>query len=194
MARSNWVSTPPRKAPIVRCSAIPGGSATDVAAINDKLLASIYKQGEAAEQSGATDAAVQNYLRIADVAPGSELAAKGHNDAVAVVESQQRWKDAAFLLEDFRARYPDSPLGADTGKRLAGLYEKSESWNEAAREYRSIANSDGDAEVRRQALYRAGELYLQTDAVDGAMESFAAYAQHVSGAGGYRARSDAAHG
>ncbi len=27
-------------------------------------------------------------------------------------------------------------------------------------------------EVRRQALYRAGELYLQTDDVDGAMESF----------------------
>ena len=34
------------------------------------------------------------------------------------------------MLEDFRARYPDSPLNVDTGKRLAGLYEKSESWSE----------------------------------------------------------------
>jgi tetratricopeptide (TPR) repeat protein len=157
--------------------AVPGGAAADATAINEKLLASIYKQGEAAEQSGETDVAVQTYLRIANDAPGSEIAAKGHNDAIAVVEAQQRWKQAADLLEDFRTRYPDSPLGADTNKRLAGLYEKSEDWNLAAGEYRRIAAADGDVEVRRQALYRAGELYLQTDDVPGAMESFRVYAE-----------------
>jgi tetratricopeptide (TPR) repeat protein len=158
--------------------AIPGGSASDVAAISEKLLASIYKQGEAAEQSGATDEAVRNYLRIADDAPGSELAAKGHNDAIAVVEGQGRWKEAADLLQEFRRRYPDSPYGADATKRLAGLYEKSESWTQAAGEYRRMAGADGDVEVRRQALYRAGELYLQTGDSNGAMESFREYAEN----------------
>ncbi|HTK97300.1 MAG TPA: tetratricopeptide repeat protein [Pseudomonadales bacterium] len=156
--------------------AIPGGNRTDVAAINEKLLAAIYKQGEAAEQSGATDEAVRNYMRIAAVAPGSELAAKGHNDAIAVVEGQGNWKEAADLLQDFRSKYPDSPYGADATKRLAGLYEKSESWNQAAGEYRRVAGADGDTEVRRQALYHAGELYLQTNDVPGAMEAFGTYA------------------
>ncbi len=158
--------------------AIPGTDGGEDRAIKDKLLAAIYKQGEAAEQSGATDEAVRNYLRIADVAPGSELAAKGHNDAIAVVEAQGRWKDAADLLQDFQARYPDSPYAADSTKRLAGLYEKSESWTQAAAEYRALASADGDAEVRRQALYRAGELYLQTQDTNGAIESFRDYAEH----------------
>jgi len=156
--------------------ALPGGSGDDNRAIKDKLLASIYKQGEAAEKSGATDEAVRNYLRIADDAPGSDLAAKGHNDAIAVVEGQGRWKDAADLLKDFQNRYPDSPYGADATKRLAGLYEKSQSWTQAASEYRELAAADGDAEVRRQALYRSGELYLQTNDVNGAIGSFRDYA------------------
>ncbi len=156
---------------------IPGGSPPDVAAIKEKLLASIYKQGEAAEKSGNTDQAVRNYLRIANDAPGSDLAAKGHNDAIAAVEAQGRWKEAAKLLEDFRARYPDSPYGADATKRLAGLYEKSEEWTQAAAEYRRIADTDSDVSVRREALYHAGELDLQTNDVAGAIESFGEYAR-----------------
>ena len=121
--------------------AIPGGIATDVAAINEKLLAAIYKQGEAAEQSGATDEAVRNYMRIAAEAPGSELAAKGHNDAIAVVEAQATLEGSGdSCWRTSVSKYPDSPYGADSTKRLAGLYEKSESWNQAAGEYRRIAS------------------------------------------------------
>jgi tetratricopeptide (TPR) repeat protein len=157
--------------------ALPGGSASDVAAINDKLLASIYKQGEAAEQTGQSDVAVRHYLRIAADAPGSDLAAKGHYDAVAIVEAGGNLKEAANLLEDFRTKYPDNALGADSTKRLADLYEKTESWNQAAAEYRRMASSDGDAEVRRQALYRAGELYLKTQDSGNAIDSFRDYAE-----------------
>jgi len=157
--------------------ALPGGSPQDTAAINDKLLASIYKQGEAAEQSGQPDVAVKHYLRIAADAPGSDLAAKGHYDAVAIVEAGGNLKQAANLLEDFRTKYPDNALGADSTKRLADLYEKTESWNQAAAEYRRMASADGDAEVRREALYRAGELYLKTQDSVNAIDSFRAYAE-----------------
>ncbi len=157
--------------------ALPGGSANDVAAIDEKLLAAIYKQGEAAEASGAGDVAVQHYLRIAADAPGSELAAKGHYDAVAIVEASGRWANAAELLQDFRTKYPGNALGVDSTKRLADLYEKAESWNQAAAEYRRMAAGDSDAEVRRLSLYRAGELYLKTHDSFNAIESFRDYAQ-----------------
>jgi tetratricopeptide (TPR) repeat protein len=144
--------------------------------VEQKLLAAIYKQAEAAEAAGEVDTAVAHYLRIADQAPGSELAAKGHYDAVAVVEAQGRWADAARLLSDFRSRYPGDELGRDAGTRLAGLYEQSEDWGAAAAEFRGIAAADGDPEVRRQALYRAGELYLSIDDVPNAIGAFADYA------------------
>jgi TolA-binding protein len=145
------------------------------AEVEQKLLAAIYRQAEAAEAAGAADVAVTHYLRIADEAPDSELAAKGHYDAVAVVEGQGRWADAAALLDDFRSRYPGSDLGRDAGARLAGLYEQSQDWRGAAAEFRGIADADGDAEVKRQALYRAGELYLQVDDVPNAITAFADY-------------------
>ena len=116
--------------------AIPGGAPTDVAAINEKLLAAIYKQGEAAEQSGATDEAVRNYMRIAADAPGSELAAKGHNDAIAVVEAQGQLEGsrgpAAGLprrniptvrMEPTRRNdWPDSTRNRSRGTRRRGEY------------------------------------------------------------------------
>ncbi len=67
-------------------------------------------------------------------APGSELAAKGHNDAIAVVEGQRQLEGSRDLLQDFALEVSGQSATAPTStKRLAGLYEKSESWNEAAR-------------------------------------------------------------
>jgi tetratricopeptide (TPR) repeat protein len=117
------------------------------AEVEQKLLAAIYKQAEEAEAAGAVDAAVTHYLRIADDAPGSELAATGHFDAIAVIEGG--WAEPADLLAKFRARYP-AARSASAGKRLADLYEKSELGG--GRGNSGIAAADGDAEVRRRAL------------------------------------------
>jgi tetratricopeptide (TPR) repeat protein len=146
------------------------------APIEEKLLAAIYKQAEAAEAAGAVDEAVNHYLRIAQQAPGSELAAKGHFDAVAAIEGQGRWAEAATLLADFRATYAGNALLVDAPKRLADLYEKAGDVGMAATELRGIAGTDKDPEIRRQALYRAGEMYLEIDKLSEAIAAFTDYA------------------
>lgn len=144
--------------------------------ITERLLAAVYKQAEAAETAGTVDAAVDHFMRLADIAPGAELAVQGHYDAVAVAEAAGQTARAAGLLADFRAAYPDHPLGRDTAKRLAAMYEATGDLSAAADEYLTLAAADADPEVRRQSLYRAAEIYLDQDDVAAAIASFRDYA------------------
>ena len=144
--------------------------------ISERLLASIYKQAETAEATGDTAGAVSHFLRIRDEAPGSELAVKGQYDAIALVEAQGDLEQAADLLADLRNRAPEHALTRGAERRLADLYERAEAPGLAADEYRRVAAADGDSEVRRQALYRAAELYLQTGQLDDAVAGFRDYA------------------
>ncbi len=149
-------------------------------AITDRLLASVYKQGEAAEADGAVDVAVDHYLRLSDLAPGAELAVQGHYDAVAVAESAGQTGRAASLLTAFRDAHGDHPLAEDVAKRLAAMYEDTGDLGAAASEYVALAASDDDPEVRRQSLYRAAELYLAQGDSQRALEHFADYAEAYS--------------
>ncbi len=146
--------------------------------VRERLLASIYKQGEASEQNGEMDLAVSHFLRLKEIDPTSELAMQGHYDAVAVTEGTGRISDAAALLAEFRQNYPDSELGRDTAKRLAAMYEHTGDQTAAAREYVRLASEDADGEVRRQSLYRAAELYLELDDLNNAVVYFKDYAQN----------------
>ncbi|MEQ8859458.1 MAG: tetratricopeptide repeat protein [Pseudomonadales bacterium] len=145
-------------------------------AITERLLATVYKQGEAAEAEAATDLAVGHYLRLSDIAPGAQLAVQGHYDAVAVTEAAGQTARAAGLLAEFRDAYPDHPLARDVSKRLAAMYEQTGDVSAAADEYVDLAGSAEDPEVRRQSLYRAAELYLQQDNVAAAITHFRDYA------------------
>lgn len=139
------------------------------------LLASIYKQAEIAETADDPEAAIGHFLRLALDAPGSELAAKGHFDAVAVREGQEHWAEAAVLLADFRSRYPANPLTAEVPARLADLYEKSSEWELAANEYLHLADTASARNVRRQARYRAAQLFQQAERPHLAIVHYARY-------------------
>lgn len=146
------------------------------AKVEERLLAAVYKQGEAAEAAGAVDVAVAHYLRLEDIDPGAALAAQGHFDAVAVVEEAGRVGEAAALLQAFRGSYPDHELNVDVEKRLADMYEKTGDWERAAREYLTLASTAEETDVRRQSLYRAAELYLELEDSPAAIEHFRNYA------------------
>ncbi len=144
--------------------------------VQERLLAAVYKQGEAAEAAGEVDEAVHHYLRIAALDSSAALAAQGHFDAIAVIEGAGRVSEAADLLAAFRKTYPGHELAGDIDVRLASMYEKTENWQAAAAEYAGLADSAPDREVRRQSLYRAAQLYLDMDNVPAAIEHFRDYA------------------
>ena len=151
-------------------------SADEAANVNERLLASVYKQAESAEQGGDVAGAVDHYLRIATLDPSSELAAKGHYDAVAILEQSGDVAGAAALLTQFRKQYPDHELGRDVNMRLATMYESVGDRPAAAREFVTLSESASDRDVRRQSKYRAAEIYLELGDHAQALEHFRGYA------------------
>lgn len=144
--------------------------------VEDRLLAAVYKQGEASEAAGAADEAVAHYLRLRELNPDAELAVQGQFDAVAVIEEGGELARAAQLLADFRSRHPRHELARDINKRLADLYERTQDWTGAVAEYVDLAQTAEDAATRRRSLYRAAELYLELAAIPQAIELFRDYA------------------
>jgi cellulose synthase operon protein C len=130
------------------------------AAIVERLAASIYKQGEQKSKSGDSAAAVDDFLRVAALAPTSKVRANADFDAAALLVTQKQWDRAIPVLEGFRRNFPQSPLQADVTRNLAVAYSESNKPGLAAVEFEQIAQSPKETpEVQREATLQAADLY-----------------------------------
>ena len=152
----------------------------------ERLLATVYKQGELAEASEDLDTATEHYLRLAMIDANAELAVRGAFDAVALKEKQGDTAGAAALLAQLRQQHPDHALLRDAGVRLAAMHEKGGDGLAAATEFVRLADTESDAEVRRQSRYRAAELYLAAGEKKLALNQFDLYARNFSDPYGIR--------
>ena len=129
-------------------------------AIVERLAASIYKQGEQKTQAGDSDGAVNDYLRVAQLAPTSKVRANADFDAAALLITTKQWDRAIGVLEGFRRNFPQSPLQTDVTRKLAVAYSESNKPGLAAQEFDRIAQSPGETpEVQREATLQAADLY-----------------------------------
>jgi tetratricopeptide (TPR) repeat protein len=130
------------------------------AAIVDRLAASIYKQAEAKDRQGNGAGAVDDFLRVATLAPGSQVRANADFDAAALLINQKQWDRAIVVLQGFRRDFPQSPLQADVTRKLAVAYSESNHPGAAAAEFERIAASPTEKpDVQREATLRAADLY-----------------------------------
>jgi cellulose synthase operon protein C len=128
--------------------------------IVERLAASIYKQGEQKSKSGDGAAAVDDYLRVAALAPTSKVRANADFDAASLLIRQKQWDRAIVVLEDFRRNFPQSPLQADVTRNLAVAYSESNHPGQAAVEFEQISHAPGEsADVQREAILQAADLY-----------------------------------
>jgi len=125
----------------------------------ERLAASVYKQGEQARAAGQLRDAVGHFNRVATVAPQSSVRANAQFDAAAALIALKDWDGAARSLEDFRQRYPNHPLQAEVGGKLAVAYMEKGNWSQAAGEFERQAASSKDPKVARAALWQAAELH-----------------------------------
>jgi cellulose synthase operon protein C len=129
-------------------------------AIVERLAASIYKQGEMKSQAGDSSSAVDDFLRVSALAPGSKVRANADFDAAALLITQKQWDRAIVVLEGFRRNFPQSPLQADVTRNLAVAYSETNHPAQAAVEFEQIAQSPKETpEVQREATLQAAELY-----------------------------------
>jgi cellulose synthase operon protein C len=128
--------------------------------IVERLAASIYKQGEQKSKSGDSGSAVDDYLRVAALAPTSKVRANADFDAASLLIKDKQWDRAVVVLEDFRRNFPQSPLQPDVTRNLAVAYTESNHPGQAAAEFEKIAQAPGESpDVQREATLQAADLY-----------------------------------
>ncbi len=128
--------------------------------IKDRIASSIYKQGEQARDSGDLETAVVHFQRVGQVVPDSDIRSTAEYDAAAALINLAAWDRASGALENFRRDYPDSEFADDITQKLAVTYLESGNLSKAAGEFERIAAAPGSSEdVRREALWKASELY-----------------------------------
>jgi TolA-binding protein len=134
--------------------------------IKDRIASSIYKQGEAARDAGELESAVAHFTRLGGAVPDSDIRATAEYDAAAVLITMAAWGRATSVLETFRRDYPDSAFAEDITQKLAVSYQETGNSAKAAAEFEKIASAPASSdEVRREALWKASELYKESATV-----------------------------
>ncbi|MDH3613229.1 MAG: tetratricopeptide repeat protein [Gammaproteobacteria bacterium] len=144
-------------------------------AVVDGLAAAIYKQGEQANLLEDYRAAANHFLRIKDAAPTSDIRTAAEYDAAAALMKLQDWTMASNVLEQFRATHPEHELYAEATKQLAFIYREDGQIERSAAEHERIAMESTDAELSREALLTAGELYDQVNVLADAIRVYEQY-------------------
>jgi cellulose synthase operon protein C len=145
------------------------------AAFVDNLAASIYKQGELANEAQDYRAAADHFLRIRSAAPTSTIRAAAEYDAGAALIRLKDWTAAVSVLESFRSTFPDNKLKLEATKQIAYAYRENGQLSRAAGEYDSVASQSDDPALRSEALLVAGDLYGQSNSRDRALDAYIRY-------------------
>jgi cellulose synthase operon protein C len=148
------------------------------AEINEKLAASVYKQAEQKAAAGNSVAAVDDFLRVAALAPTASIRKNAEFDAAAALVSMKEWPRAIEVLEGFRRNHPNDPLAADATRNLAVAYVETGQSGRAAMELERISDTASEApEFRREALWRSAELYQKANDRSGAVRAYEKFVQ-----------------
>jgi tetratricopeptide (TPR) repeat protein len=145
------------------------------AAFVDNLAASIYKQGELANEAKDYRAAADHFLRIRAAAPTSSIRETAEYDAGAALILMRDWKAAVDVLEAFRTTFPKNKLQLEATKQIAYAYRQSGELSHAAGEYERIASQSDDPALRSEALLDAGDLYTQSNSRERSLEVYNRY-------------------
>jgi cellulose synthase operon protein C len=128
--------------------------------LTDQIAVAVYRQGEAKRAAGDSGGAVDDFLRIAAVAPGTAVVETAQYDAAATLITMKDWPRAIGVLEAFRRDYPSSKQQPDVTQKLAVAYMESGRPDAAAGEFERIAAAPGQTPaLRLEALSLAADQY-----------------------------------
>jgi tetratricopeptide (TPR) repeat protein len=162
--------------------------------LTDNLAASIYRQGEQANDIGDYRAAADHFLRIRDAAPDSAIRSSAEYDAAAALIRLEDWNAAGRVLEDFRRTFPDNELNGEVTKQLASVYRQAGELDRSASEYERVAAEATDPELQQEALLLAGELYEDASEDQSALAVYRRYGPGNSQQDGWSVPRQRRHG
>ncbi|WP_250658405.1 tetratricopeptide repeat protein [Alkalimarinus coralli] len=127
--------------------------------VQDRLAASIYKQGELLVALGDRQGGIDQFLRLTRVAPSSELSANAQYDAAVQMLELAQWRKATGMLKRFQKEHPDHPLADTIPEKLIYAYLESGNKLDAADQLILLSKRNPGSSDSRAALYQAADLY-----------------------------------
>lgn len=150
-------------------------SRKEYSALRQKVAASIYKQGEAAKENE-PEVAIEQWLRLAEIVPESELRENAEYDAATLLMQIENYERAEIVLLSFRENHSNSPFSKDIRSKLIIAYEGQEEWRKAALELQTISDSGSDDEEKRVAAFQSAEYFEKAEDFDNAIVMYKRYA------------------
>ena len=144
--------------------------------VRERIAASIYQQADASLQFGDKDSAIAQLLRITQVTPDTEIAAKAQYDAGVYLIEQEKWAQAENVYLGFRKKYPNHQLISTLPAKMVLIYQNQSKWQLAADELVVMERTSTDPDVKRQSLYMGAELYEKSGKRAQAIEQYRRYA------------------
>jgi tetratricopeptide (TPR) repeat protein len=130
--------------------------------LTERIASAVYRQGEAKQKAGDSLGAVDDFLRISQVAGTSKIAAQAEYDAGAQLIVLKEFPRAITVLERFRANNPKSEYTADVTRKLAVAYGETGQAGQAAVEFERIAMNPAESkDIQREANLSAADLYAK---------------------------------
>src|SRR5690349_10965518 len=130
--------------------------------LTERIASSVYRQAEAKQKAGDNLGAVDDFLRISQVAGSSKIAAQAEYDAGANLINLKEYPRAIQVLERFRANNPKSEYASDVTRKLAVAYGETGQAGQAAVEFERIALNPAESkDIQREANLQAAELYAK---------------------------------
>jgi tetratricopeptide (TPR) repeat protein len=130
--------------------------------LTERIASAVYRQGEAKQKAGDNLGAVDDFLRISQVAGTSKIAAQAEYDAGASLINLKEFPRAIQVLERFRANNPKSEYTADVTRKLAVAYGETGQAGQAAVEFERIATNPAESkDIQREANLSAADLYAK---------------------------------
>ncbi|MBN2083584.1 MAG: tetratricopeptide repeat protein [Anaerolineales bacterium] len=150
-------------------------------ALVENLAASVYRQGELANEAQDFRAAADHFLRVRSSAPESGICAASQYDAGAALIRLRNWKEAVSVFDTFRREYPEHELRVDATRQIAFAYREDGQLPQSAGEYERLASESEDPALRGDALLAAGGLYEESGERDGALRAYNLYVHEFPG-------------
>jgi cellulose synthase operon protein C len=130
--------------------------------LTERIASAVYRQGEAKQKAGDSLGAVDDFLRISQVAGTSKIAAQAEYDAGAQLIILKEFPRAIQVLERFRANNLKSEFTADVTRKLAVAYSETGQAGSAAVEFERIASNPAESkDIQREANLQAADLYAK---------------------------------
>ncbi len=143
-----------------RLSSVTPTADPQFAQVQERLAASVYKQGEVKRDAGDLTGAVDAFLRVATAAPSAAIVPTAQYDAALALMQVEDWSRAGTVLREFRAQHTNHPLQAEVTRNLAVAYLASEQPQQAGEELARMAQAPTtELPARREAAWQAAQQF-----------------------------------